>query len=84
MARKKREVPHSANRKEYAPERVLESYRSFIGKIQSMTEAELGAALAVEAARESPRKEIVSRLHTRFTRLRKEREQREFAALMDK
>jgi len=65
-------------RTKYSPETVLTTHRDLMQAIVHMTEDELLAALKEEVARPDKRKDVIERLHRKYTRIRKERELEEY------
>lgn len=67
-------------RDRYSPEVVLKTWRDFMQAVPYMNEAELEEALKTEVLRprEERRMDIVGRLHSRLTRVRKLREAEEY------
>lgn len=65
-------------RQRYAPERVLTDWRQVNQALPEMNEAELLAALREESSRLEKRKDVIVRLHRRFTKVRQERELQEY------
>lgn len=64
-------------RKEYAPSVVLANWKTLSAALPHMEEKELEKALKQEVAGEK-RKDFIIRLHRKFTRIRKERELKEY------
>lgn len=59
---------------------VMETHRSLMARITKMTEGQLHQALKAEVRkpRAERRDDVIIRLHRKFTRIRKERELREY------
>ena len=53
------------------------TWTELVAKLPYMTEAELTAAIAVEARRDEPRASHLTRMHMRLCKLRAARERRE-------
>jgi hypothetical protein len=67
-------------RRKYKPDRVLASWRTLAQALPKMNERELMAALNREVVRPSDekRRDIIHRLHRRYTKIRQERELEEY------
>ena len=61
---------------------AMETWRILMGQITRMSEKELQEALLseVKKPRDERRDDVIIRLHRKFTRIRKERELREYLA----
>jgi hypothetical protein len=61
---------------------AMETWRKLMAQITRMSEKELHEALRSEVSRprEDRRDDVIIRLHRKFTRIRKERELREYLA----
>jgi hypothetical protein len=71
-------VKERENREDrFAPKRVLLNWRELMEAIVLMNEEELHAALKYEVAHER-RKDFIERLHSKFSRFRRERELKEY------
>lgn len=65
-------------RARYQPEVVLENWRTLMEAIVNMNEKELEAALKTEASSPQKRRDVIERLHRKFTRMRQARELEEY------
>lgn len=59
--------------------RTMETWETMMLALTTMSETELEAALEYELSHEK-RRSVIMRLHRRFSRIRKERELREYLA----
>jgi hypothetical protein len=67
-------------RNDYKPAKVLATWRTLAQALPDMNEKELLASLEAEAKRpcDERRRDIIHRLHRRYTKLRQERELQEY------